>query len=557
MKIYFSTKYLDFSEIEGCHFIQDHIGTNYGQPWNDYDYYVTFKVYFSISMKSEYLGICKILVKDFMDSSKYFLQGKSISQNSFDVTSLFKPELVVSLSSEMDYYRKLIPVMLDVSSVDNFLEAMCDASFFIEKETEYRKWPGFQVALLRSGSASEAALRKGSQIAIGKYEPENQFIISLENLPETFEPIDFSFSNLNKFDHKNINILIGPNGVGKTHILRAVIQGITGIDKSNKPWPYFHKVVAIAYSPFEDYYTKDGVATKLQEAHFAIRRDSKQKKLRRRLNVNAYAYVGFRDNTGQFSLAWPLENSIRSLIEIQKYDKENQWWGSTSKFSGLIAALSMHIDFSAIGLKHRTNGFIYLDKDNFLIKDINIDTLDLKNGISFFKGDSLVPLSSGQRMYSYMLPSLLAEIEEESLVIIDEPELYLHPSLEIALLDMLKKILNDTNSYAIIATHSPVMVREVDKTSVRILRKENGKTVCLLPSFETRGESLDLIAGEVFDDYYTRKPYQNDIDEVIEENGPSQALELLKQKIGDEALTYVMSKIDEQDSSAIIIGVVE
>lgn len=57
----------------------------------------------------------------------------------------------------------------------------------------------------------------------------------------------------------------------------------------------------------------------------------------------------------------------------------------------------------------------------------------------------------------------MSEIEEESLLILDEPELYLHPELEVNLINMIKNILNETNSYSIIATHSSIIAREVEK----------------------------------------------------------------------------------------------
>lgn len=46
-----------------------------------------------------------------------------------------------------------------------------------------------------------------------------------------------------------------------------------------------------------------------------------------------------------------------------------------------------------------------------------------------------------------MIPAIISELEEESLLILDEPELYLHPELEVGLINMLKNILDETKSF--------------------------------------------------------------------------------------------------------------
>jgi len=148
----------------------------------------------------------------------------------------------------------------------------------------------------------------------------------------------------------------------------------------------------------------------------------------------------------------------------------------------------------------------------------------------------------------------MAEIEDESLILIDEPELYLHPTLEIALLDMLKTVLSVTKSYAVIATHSPVMVREIDKDAVSILRKREGRTAVHRPPFQTLGESTDRISGEVFDDYYTNKPFQKGITDLIRDQNISiDDIEKISARVGDEALAYAITILSDTEDQKIEI----
>ena len=83
--------------------------------------------------------------------------------------------------------------------------------------------------------------------------------------------------------------------------------------------------------------------------------------------------------------------------------------------------------------------------------------MDFKRGFEIIRDGKAIGLSSGQLIYSYMIPAIVSGMKDESLLILDEPELYLHPTLEMGLIKMLKSLLKDSSSYAIIATHSAVM----------------------------------------------------------------------------------------------------
>ena len=141
-----------------------------------------------------------------------------------------------------------------------------------------------------------------------------------------------------------------------------------------------------------------------------------------------------------------------------------------------------------------------------------------------------------------MLPSIVAEIEDESLIILDEPELYLHPNLEIGLIHMLNYLLEETSSYAIIATHSAVIAREIEKDGISILTKKDNYSHATRPTFETFGSSLELIIGEAFDDFYLPKPYQENIKKFIKEDSSiDKFLKKYGKSVGDEALAYILS----------------
>lgn len=551
MKFYFSTT-LKIEDFEGFHLLQDHIGTNYNRPWDDYDYVTTFKIYRCHEDGKELLGYAKILANGYKDTSKYFLkEGISVLDGKiYDITDALNSSTVVSLAKNIDYYQKLRKV-LEPREITRYLEKLGDASYHYSDLNKYKEWPGFGESLFRESSASEAILKKGHQIAVGRYVPADQFSITMNPQDGALEPITFEFSNKGELGRSNINLIIGRNGVGKSFILRSLVELITGAHEDSKDWPYFHKLLVVAYSPFENFHTKNSLLDALEKKYASrLKRTQTQAKdkKRRRLHVNEYDYIGFKNELDEFSLTWPKEHSARSLVRILRYDYENTWWQETSRFNMLFDTLKLCLDFDKIALKTTTGDLLDIDKSSELtskmLKGLD-ESIDFSEGIFFTKGGEVLPLSSGQIIYSYMLPCLVAEIEDESLVIIDEPELYLHPTMEIGLINMMKSLLKGTSSYAIVATHSAVMAREVGRDGITILKNPNGITEAHKPTFQTFGESLEQIIGEAFDDYITKKPYQDALDDAISNyDSINDALEAIAPNVGDEALAYIASKLE-------------
>jgi predicted ATP-dependent endonuclease of OLD family len=55
-------------------------------------------------------------------------------------------------------------------------------------------------------------------------------------------------------------------------------------------------------------------------------------------------------------------------------------------------------------------------------------------------------------------------------LLFDEPETHLHPSIIFKLINTLNKLLDDYDSYLIIATHSPIVIQQIPSKKVMILR---------------------------------------------------------------------------------------
>lgn len=99
--------------------------------------------------------------------------------------------------------------------------------------------------------------------------------------------------------------------------------------------------------------------------------------------------------------------------------------------------------------------------------------------------------------------SIISTIENNSLVIIEEPENYLHPSLLTHFINSVTHVLRDTNSIALISTHSPLVLRETPSEQITILHRSNGKTYYKKTSIETFGADTHQIMIDVFGDLYS------------------------------------------------------
>ncbi len=86
------------------------------------------------------------------------------------------------------------------------------------------------------------------------------------------------------------------------------------------------------------------------------------------------------------------------------------------------------------------------------------------------KVKSLSARSSGEQCLFLLFLGIVASIEDNSLVLIDEPEISLHPSWQERFVDILNQSLKTySGCHFIIATHSPLIVSNISTTNCEIL----------------------------------------------------------------------------------------
>lgn len=135
----------------------------------------------------------------------------------------------------------------------------------------------------------------------------------------------------------------------------------------------------------------------------------------------------------------------------------------------------------------------------------------------WFSEENLKKLSSGQLRVLYLFYSM-TNIGKRGLYVIDEPENSLHAPLLSAFMYVLRNVLVEKEAMAIIATHSPIVLREVPKKCVHILQSVEGLRCVISPTIETFGENLGVLLNEVFGVNADKSGYFSFLkDKIVEE----------------------------------------
>jgi len=127
------------------------------------------------------------------------------------------------------------------------------------------------------------------------------------------------------------------------------------------------------------------------------------------------------------------------------------------------------------------------------IPSINVDTLH----IELFKcsNDEVIDfdeLSSGQKSIFTLIFLVITSELQNGLLMIDEPEIHLHPRLQKKYFELLKDFSEKYNLQSILVTHSPVFIDEKTIKNTYRFYIENGETKIIKPEGITSSEE-DLI----------------------------------------------------------------
>lgn len=157
-------------------------------------------------------------------------------------------------------------------------------------------------------------------------------------------------------------------------------------------------------------------------------------------------------------------------------------------------------------------------------------------------------LSSGHKIVLLTITKLVEHVEERTLVLLDEPEAHLHPPLLSAFVRALSDLLVNRNGVAIIATHSPVVLQEVPANCAWKVRRSGFTVAAERPDVETFGENVGVLTREVFGLEVTEAGFHQLLREAVGEGDDfNDVVEKFDSELGGEALALLRALIANRE----------
>ncbi len=182
-------------------------------------------------------------------------------------------------------------------------------------------------------------------------------------------------------------------------------------------------------------------------------------------------------------------SNIKNLLETIKDKNENL----TVKEANQKAVDEINSIFEGLELKTRFKG---------LSKDINREILFENNTKDDIKLDEL---STGEQQLFIRALGLKMMEPKDSIILIDEPEISLHPNWQNLILRVYQNIAKAGNNQLIVATHSPQIISSTPNESLRLL-VNNGEKIEVKTYANSYGTEIEAVLQDIMGTQYLRAP---------------------------------------------------
>lgn len=430
----------------------------WNEGWNDFALRTEFYLFFYASEEDNYnIGSTKIISKK---ENKIIDELRSLSTPFYSLDNQF-----CSLGQSQKYYNKLKEDL--GKNLESFLWAVKDAAFFPDIAEKFENDSDFNTSLIRYNEV-ERVLRT-AKFSIYDYDLEN-----LYNFKYNFQPkfaknkveIDFRFSD-EGLSSNRIYAMIGKNGTGKTQFMTSLPLDISRKRHENfsPKSPSFSKVIAVSYSAFDSF------------------------DIPKKTSSFNYVYCGLRDQAGE---------RITDKGLVLRFHSSRKKLEEQERMSTWVELLNNFIESDIIDL------FIKKKRRTYIF-DYNGFTATRKL------------LSSGQSIILYIITEIVANIRYDSIILYDEPETHLHPNAISQLINTIYDLVSEFQSYCIVATHSPLIIRDLLSKNVLVVEKEGVYFSVRKLGIETFGENLTVLTDEVFGNREIPKQYREILKDLVNE----------------------------------------
>lgn len=431
--------------------------------WDDYGVESRFELfYYESKNDSTYIGAIKIINSS---TERTNIQKYKVRNFMDDKFYYLAENDFCSLGQSQSYYDNIKSIF--PQKYMSILWALKDCAIFSFIEDNFERHRFFS-SLIRDNSV-ERLLRQE------KYIIEGRKISSCENFSYEFHPkysdspinIEFSFDIHNIFAQR-VFAIIGQNGVGKTQLITSLpIDLANQKEASFAPQvPLYSKIIAVSNSLYDSFdipksrlgfnYVYCGLSKGRKEKKTIL--DPKELKLQL---TDAARIINGRER------AESLKNILKPLYQDTIIQK------------------------------------IFTSQKN----KVHIDIQSLVEIIDY--------ISSGESSLLFIFFNIVKNIRYDSLLLFGEPEIHLYPNAITSLMSSIYQLLDDYQSYAILVTHSPLVIREMRSCGVRVMERNDDFPTVRYINMESLGANISSLVEDIFENKDIPKYYKIKIEQLI------------------------------------------
>jgi ABC-type branched-subunit amino acid transport system ATPase component len=460
--------------------------------WNDFGYRLIVDVYIALPERHIKLGTGKLLIAD-QNTTSNFIREQKLSSPTEINTALGSRPFLFTLTDPESY--KKIKNLVDSNTAKKLLLATHDWGAIINFDKDspslekLKNSEGLIKGLLRDDSTFNAGIDLKSILS------EDDFFSNIVGLTVRCD-IPMPYGKLlalsldytkTPFGLSRINVLIGENGVGKTEILRFLSQ------TDNKTSDFIQV-------------SKNEPAALTNE-----RKLFKPTTIAANQKLEIFSEIVFIESfLDDIEALKPKANnrSLTSILLQTLRNPDSEWEVLERAMSSYVSMEELYLpviipENSKMTTIETSEGPYANIRENRWGEERSLEffnSLDTRKDPAFFKSDGTkIRLSSGQRSFFRYSLTLMQSGPKNSLFLIDEPELTLHPQMIAALMRITDAILQSKQSFAVIATHSLHVIREIHKEAVHVItRDKEGVPHDMSPYLQTFGSDLSELSAVVF-----------------------------------------------------------
>ena len=474
--------------------------------WNDHGFKTMYHLkYFDLTGKQYDIGALKI--GEFNMGERQFCPN---IPNSFDCLS----SKFFSLGQDADYYSNIMSLNNERAR-KQLLTSLNDIAANEDLYSRASNEKITNVSLLRFLTNRTIEVQFRRILSGGARLTEYSFCyLATPTLQEEVNQIELKFDvRPESRPPTNIHVLIGSNGVGKTHILNSMSRVLrspgkksnedgsifAGGDENTFP---FSNVVHVSFSAFDDFQyfqERDGISNEIQ-----------------------FTYIGLQDIMNNEPIL--TKNPDQLADEFSNTAKLCTKGARAARWKKALSVLEV----DAVFADARVADLVDLSDDDFR-----------RESLAIYKH-----LSSGHKIVLLTITKLIECVQEKTLVLMEEPEEHLHPPLLSAFIRALSDLLINRNGVAIVATHSPIVLQEVPRSCVWGIYRYGNYIKARRPNRQTFAENVGILTSEIFGLEVTQSGFHRMLnEESADANSVDEVLDKFDDGVGTEGRALISSRI--------------